>query len=160
MNVSRSAHSRLPNGWPRRTLHASRRSARAFTLLEIILALMIFSIAVVSLVSAINGMGQASVESRQTRELESKVENTLLETTRMPPKEILAGAKDYEKSTRDGAIETKIRIDTLNWQTADGQAIPGLYMVKVTARPIGRGGDRDAISGECVLYPPLYNAHP
>jgi prepilin-type N-terminal cleavage/methylation domain-containing protein len=138
-----------------------QRSTRGFTLLEVILALMIFSIAVVSLVGAINGMGIASIEARDVREVESRVETALLETTRLPPKEILAGAKDFEKTQRDGDIETKIKIDTLTWQTEDGQPLSGLYMLKVTGRRKSQN-DREAITAECVLYPPLYpsNGHP
>jgi prepilin-type N-terminal cleavage/methylation domain-containing protein len=137
-------------------LRPSPCRARGFTLLEVCLALLIFSIAVVSLVGAINGMGQASIEARQIRNLESQLETTLLEITRMPPKEIMAGAQNYETTQRANGIDTHIKIDALTWQSEDGVPLQGLYMVKVTARRVGQGA-RDELSAECLLYPPLFH---
>lgn len=132
---------------------------RGFALLEVMLAMMIFSMGVVALVGAINGMGQASIEARQIRNLESVLETTLVETTRLPPKEILAGAQDYETTKREGDIVTRIKIASLAWQNMDGQTLQGLYSVKVTARRDGQDV-RDELSAECVLYPPLYYGRP
>src|SRR6478672_2836021 len=76
-----------------------------FTLLEVMLALFVFGIAVVSLVGAINGVGVASTESRMYREVEAKLDSLMTEMTRMPPDQSpLSGNKPEEKTLKENGV--------------------------------------------------------
>jgi prepilin-type N-terminal cleavage/methylation domain-containing protein len=137
------------------TCVTKRSPQRGFTLLETILALMIFSIAVVSLVGAINGMGNASTEARRTREVQAQLETLILEITRHVPQEIVAGQRSYEKSTNRDGVEYRIAMAAVELTNQDGQPLQGIYSVKAEAHWTD-GGHKEALNAETMLFPPLY----
>jgi prepilin-type N-terminal cleavage/methylation domain-containing protein len=132
------------------------RHRSGFTLLEVMLALMVFSMAVVALVTAINGIGNASTESRQYREVQSRLESLLTEITRMPPDPSAApGDRTLEKTVRENGVEYRIKKAPLELTNKDGQQLPDMFTVTATARWKEGGGDAE-LSAETMVYPPLY----
>lgn len=107
---------------------------RAFTLLEALLALMVFSIAVVALVEAINLSGLASSEARLEGRVQARLEALLLETTR------LSQTNGYDSPpglldtvlTEEG-VQYHLKTGELELTNQDGEPLPGIYAVKVTA---------------------------
>jgi prepilin-type N-terminal cleavage/methylation domain-containing protein len=140
-----------------RGARVSRLCRRGFSLLETILALMVFSIAVVALVGAINGMGNASVEARRTREVQAQLEAMMLDATRKPPQEIVSGQQSYETGSRQDGVDYHLAMQIIELANADGQTLPGLYSVKATARWTEAGAKQE-ISADTLTYPPLFYA--
>ncbi len=128
---------------------------RGFTLLETMLALMVFSMAVVALVGVIANMGDASVEARRTREVQSQLESMMLEATRQPPQEIVSGQQSYDKTMRNGGVDYHLQMAHIDLTNQDGQQLPGIYTVKVTAAWTD-GGAKRQMSADSMVYPPLF----
>jgi Tfp pilus assembly protein PilV len=132
------------------------RNRSAFTLLEVMLALMVFSMAVVALVAAINGIGNASTESRVFREVESRLESLMTEISRMPPDPAVSGGdRIMEKTVRENGVEYRIKKAPVEITNKDNQVLPEMYSVKAAAR-WKEGGQFAELSAESLVYPPLY----
>lgn len=133
---------------------ARRRSG--FTLLEVMLALMVFSIAVVALVAAINGVGNASTESRVFREVESRLESLLTEVTRMPKDPSASPTeRTWEKTVKENGVEYHIKKAPVEITNKEGQVLPDMFTIRATAR-WKEGGNNQELNAETTVYPPLY----
>ena len=129
-------------------------SSDGFTLFEVLIALMIFSMAVIALVGAINGVGNASVEARRNREIVAKLESLLTEITRMPVKPG-TGDSSLEKTVSENGVAYHITKSKAVLSTQDDQALKDMYSVKGTAR-WNDGGRPEEIAAETLVYPQLY----
>ena len=139
---------------------SSSRHHSGFTLLEVMLAMMVFSMAVVALVSAINGMGNASTESRLYREVQSRLESLMTEFTRMPPDpSALTGDRVTEKTIRENGVEYRVKKAPVEIKNKDGQVLPEMFTVKVTARWKEAGHDEE-MDADTIVHPPLYAPAP
>lgn len=122
---------------------------RGFTLLETLLALMVFSLAVVALVEAVHQLGTSSLHQRREAEVQEQMRSLLLEHTRMPlPPE--------ELETREGDVTytvERIRLEDL--RNLDGQPVQDIFEVRVTAVWMEGGIEQQAESATWV-YPPLF----
>ena len=78
---------------------------RGFTLLETLLALMVFSLAVVALVEAVHQLGGTTLLMRREAEVQERIRSLLIEHTRLPdPQEeaqVKEGATVFSTSTRN-----------------------------------------------------------
>ena len=142
---------------PARDRGAALRRRGGFTLFETVLALLIFSIAVVSLVEVINKMGLASSEARRMRTVQSQLETILRETTRHPPQEILSGQTSYQTHATNAGVDYLTRIQKVELSNVDNQPLPGIYSVSVSATWTD-GGAKEQLTADTLLYPPLYYA--
>ena len=127
----------------------------AFTLLEVLLALLVFSIAVVALVEVINTMGRAMIEARRNREITARLESLMLETTRKPRPQESPGGRGFESTTRVDGVEYHLKMAPVEMTNADGEPLPDLHTVRATAR-WKEGGQDQEMSAETLLYPSLY----
>ncbi len=135
---------------------STSRHRSGFTLLEVMLALMVFSMAVVALVTAINGIGNASIESRQYREAQSRLESLMTEITRMPPDPTAAPSDgSLDKKVREDGVEYRIKKTPVEITAKDGQILPDMFTVKATATWREGGSDAE-LSAETLVYPPMY----
>ena len=125
-----------------------------FTLFEVLLALMIFSVAVIALVEAINGMGNASVEARRNQEIVARLNSLMTEVTRLPGK---PGTSDrsLDKTMTENGVDYHVKITPVELANKDGQPLPNMYAVKATAR-WKDSGHPEEINAETIMYPPLY----
>src|SRR5690242_5140593 len=106
-----------------------------FTLLEALLALFIFSTAVISLVEAINVTGRTVIIARREREIQSRLESLLLEATRSP--EYLNKARSNqaeETKVQEGDVTFTIRTAPIELENKEGQVLQDLYSVAIPAR--------------------------
>lgn len=142
-----------------KTVVQKHLAQRGFTLLETILALLLFSVAVVSLVGAINGMGNASTEARRVREVQAQLESMVLEITRRPPAEIVAGQRSYDKTSSAGGVDYRIAMAMVDMTNQDGQPVQGIYSVKADARWTD-AGHKEMLAVESMVYPPFFNSAP
>lgn len=127
---------------------------QGFTLIEVLLALLIFSVAAVSLVQAINILGTAGVEARSDRVIQDRLDTLLLETSRkpLPP---MSPNSPYSDTHRENNVSYEIHIEPLEITNADNQRLTDLYKLKVIA-VWNESGREQRMTAETWLYPPLY----
>jgi hypothetical protein len=131
-----------------------------FTLLEAILALFIFSTAVISLVEAINQTGRTVLLSRRERQVQTRLETHLCEATRSP--EFLAklrNGEDVESTITEDDITFKITSKPLVLSNVDGQELNEMFAVNVTAQ-WKEGREMQVESAETWVFPALFATGP
>ena len=132
------------------------RHQGGFTLLEVLLALFIFSLSVVALVEAISKMGSASANARRLREVQSRLESLMTEFTRNPPVKERSAEGTIEKKLTEDGIEFLFRMKPAEMTNQDNQPVQGIYVVSGIARWTD-GVRKDEISAETMIYPPMFN---
>jgi prepilin-type N-terminal cleavage/methylation domain-containing protein len=101
-----------------------------FTLFEVMLAIMLFSFAVIGLATALNRALDASTIRRRETEVRNGLENTLAELRLQPlqPGKLSTGKPD----ARGVVYSTEVKVaDTLETEQKD--KLTGMYIVTVTA---------------------------
>lgn len=126
-----------------------RRQAQGFTLLETLLALMIFSMAVVGLVEAVNQLGLTTIHQRRESQVQERMRSLLTERTRLPL------PQEEETKAQEGDTTYTIQHQKLQLQDKEGVQIEGLYEVRVTAQWT-EGREPQVATVETWLYPPLF----
>lgn len=131
------------------------RHSQGFTLLEALLAVLIFGMAVVALVEAINSMGHTAIAARQNRAVVSRLESLMTEFTRLPPKPNSPGDQTVEQTVKEEGVEYHLVMEPSKLRNKDDQELPGLFTVKATAR--WKDGNRmEEINAETMVMPTLY----
>ncbi|MGV3662953.1 MAG: prepilin-type N-terminal cleavage/methylation domain-containing protein [Prosthecobacter sp.] len=129
--------------------HGRQRREPAFTLLETLLALTIFSMAVVALVEAVNQLGLTTIHQRRESEVQERMRSLLTERTRLPL------PQEEETKVKEGDITYTVQHQKLELQNKDGQPVEGLYEVRVTAQWM-EGREPQQASVDTWLYPQLF----
>lgn len=135
---------------------ASHASRGAFTLLEVLLALFVFSLAVISLVEAINSTGRTAMLSRRERQVQARLESLLVEATHSP--EFLAKVRTgepQESTLKEGDMTFITRARPLELKNEDEQPLVDLFVVNVTAT-WKEGRDSQEVTAETWVFPPLF----
>jgi prepilin-type N-terminal cleavage/methylation domain-containing protein len=135
----------------------TRRGATGFTLLEVLFAILIFSVAVVALIQAINGMGEAAAASQRNRAVVARLDALVLELTRNPPPEIQQPFGSFEKSFTEEGVQYSAAIRPAELNNAEGAPLQGIFALKALAR-WDEGARRREMGAETLMYPPLYAA--
>ncbi|MBB5030946.1 type II secretion system protein [Prosthecobacter vanneervenii] len=121
-----------------------------FTLLETLLAIIVFSMAVVALVEAVHQLGENTLQRQHEAAIQERMRSILLEQTRIfvqnPPEEM---------KIKEGLITYTVRRTPLELSDRNGQAIQGIFEVSVTADWM-EGRTPQQASTETWLYPPLF----
>lgn len=141
--------SAIYNGIPR---------AKGFTLLEAMLALFIFSMAVVALVEAVNATGRTFLVSRREGQVQARLETLLLEATRDPFS--MPGQRTSfteEKKVEEGQVTYVTKRSPLELRNKEDQPLQELYVVTITATWQEEGQSQE-VSAEAWVYPPLFAA--
>lgn len=133
----------------KRSLHNRRRKHSAFTLLETLLALMIFSMAVVALVEAVQQLGNSALFQRREIGVQERMRSLLTERTRLPL------PKEEETKIQEDDVTYTVSHQLLELQNKDGMGLQDLYEVRVTADWM-EGRQRQQATVETWLYPPLF----
>ncbi|WP_009965471.1 type IV pilus modification PilV family protein [Verrucomicrobium spinosum] len=132
------------------------RGAPAFTLLEALMALMVFSTAVISLVAAINGIGTAWNDIREDLSVQSRLESLLVEATRKPdPNQPSGHVAPGERKMEENGVSYLVKIEPLELANREGHELPQLMRVRAIARWNDGGRDREE-TAETWMWPPLY----
>jgi len=119
-----------------------------FTLLETLLALMVFSMAVVALVEAVHQLGEHALLRRHEAAVQERMRSLLVEHTRLED----APAK---VTLQDGEVTYTVTHTPLELKNRDGLPVPGLFEVRVTAA-WQEGRTPQQASAETWVYPPLF----
>lgn len=136
--------------------HLRCSGAAGFTLLEAMLAVFIFGMAAVALMEAINASGRASLDARQKKNVQARLDNLLLEATRDPMwQENTRSFVTTEREIKDGPWTFIIHREPLELKNQEGQPLQGLYLVRVTATWVEAGREQ-SLAGETWTYPPLF----
>lgn len=134
------------------------KSIRAFTLLEALLAMLVFSLAVIALVEAINRMGLAAVESQMEAAVQSRLNDHLLLTTRKLGAVVPGTALHEERRTvTEERVLYNIVVKSEEVKNQRGARLADLYRVKVTASWMDDGRPQEK-SVESLVWPPLHAA--
>jgi len=106
-----------------------RRRQRGFTLFEVMIALGVFAIAVVGLITALNTAMQAALEVRQRAQIRQELESRIALRQAIP--------LDKEKLVIEAKANHGIRVEeTLVPQTLqnkDGEELPNIKKLTITA---------------------------
>jgi prepilin-type N-terminal cleavage/methylation domain-containing protein len=121
---------------------------KGFTLLETLLALMVFSTAVVALVEAVHQLGEHTLLRRHEAAVQERMRSLLVEHTRRPD--------DIEEvKLQEGDVTYTVTHTPLELKDRDGQPVEGLFEVRVTAA-WKEGQVPQQASAETWVYPPLF----
>ncbi len=121
---------------------------RGFTLLETLLALMVFSLAVVALVEAVHQLGGTTLLMRREAEVQERIRSLLIEHTRLPdPQE--------EAQVKEGDVTYTMKRTKLELSNQEGVQLNDLFEVRVTAQWLD-GSVMQQASAETWVYPPLF----
>ena len=124
------------------------KKRRGFTLLETLLALMVFSTAVVALVEAVHQLGEHTLLRRHEAAVQERMRSLLVEHTRRPD--------DIEEvKQQEGDVTYIVTHTPLELKDRDGQPLAGLFEVRVTAAWM-EGRTQQQASAETWVYPPLF----
>ncbi|MEZ0273724.1 MAG: hypothetical protein ACAH88_02375, partial [Roseimicrobium sp.] len=98
------------------------------------LAVFIFGMAAVALVEAVNVSGRTSLDARQKRNIQARLDNLLLETTRDPMwMENNRSPVKTEREIKEGPMTFTILREPLELKNEEGVLVQGLYLVRVSA---------------------------
>ncbi|WP_395718923.1 prepilin-type N-terminal cleavage/methylation domain-containing protein [Prosthecobacter sp.] len=128
----------------------------AFTLLETLLALMVFSVAVVALVEAVNQLGKTTINMRREGEVRERLRSLLLENTRLPMPASLQ--RDTQRVEHGDVLYTIVREPLTGLKNRDGAELQGLHAVRVTAE-WREGNATQQATAETWVFPPLFQPH-
>ena len=121
---------------------------KGFTLLETLLALMVFSTAVVALVEAVHQLGEHTLLRRHEAAVQERMRSLLVEHTRRPD--------DIEEvKLQEVNVTYTVTHTPLELKDRDGQPLAGLFEVRVTAAWM-EGRTQQQASAETWVYPPLF----
>lgn len=102
---------------------------RGFSLLELLLAMALFTIAAVSLAETLNQISFTVTESIDDTRINESVRSLLTETTRTP----IRGEDSWRTEPDDAGIVYEITIEESALENQEGQRLDGLYEVTVEA---------------------------
>jgi prepilin-type N-terminal cleavage/methylation domain-containing protein len=137
---------------PMQTRHHPASRA-GMTLLEVMLALVVFSIAAVALVQSINQVGETMLLTRTLRSVDIGLASHIDEYSKAP----LIQELDKEIKAGEDGISYRIRIEPVqNLKTKQNQPIVGIFRVLVTAKwkESNQPMTKDA---ETLRYAGMYN---
>lgn len=108
-----------------------RHRTAGFTLMEVLLALAVFSIAALALVGTINQIATVSSDSQRLLEIEQTLESLIDEYGKMPQ------VRELEEQIKPGADGVAYRVliqQVKDLQNKDGRFLQNTFRILVTAR--------------------------
>ena len=133
---------------------APHPGARAYVLLEIIVALTVFAVVVGGLASVLHGSLDSANALRRTAAIRRGMEAVLIEARLQPKREeMILTATDEVLG-----MEYHSSLEELKWTNRRGQPVRGLYVLRVEARntraPAAGGSTEPTDSAEVYVYRP------
>lgn len=134
-----------------------REKLAGFTLMEVLLAFLVFSVAVVSLVEAINLTGLAATENVLESRVRDRMASMLLEVTRNTQSERSStSVEELDTTVMEDGVEYHVaRQRVMNLFNQNNEPVDGIYQVRITARWMESGHPRTA-TAETWFWPPLF----
>jgi len=129
------------------------RTASAFSLLEVLLAISVFSIAAISLTGALNTIGVTVVEAQDDAAIREQLRSLLVEKSRSADLEEL----DEETVPDSQNIFFRIKVERLDLENIEAEELEDLYRIKVTAIRENPGAREEILDfAETFTYPGLF----
>lgn len=136
----------------------SRPSGSGAVLLEALVALAVFAIAVLGLAKAMDAAVQNASEARLAAAITREMENALEEMLHQPNME--PGEWTVERTPRDSLLPEPLVITTtiseVEIENEDGEPLDGLYEVLITGLTKDRRQREQRWELRTLCYPPLY----
>lgn len=124
-----------------------------YLLLEVIIALTVFSIVAVGLAVALQSSIEASNRLSRDLAIREGLEGMLVEARAKPKREEMAFSRPDERL----GVEFRTELEELRFVNVDGEPVSGLWLLRASALPVnppgGRAGD-GAQSVELYVYRP------
>lgn len=120
---------------------------RAFTLLELLMAMALFTIAAVSLAEALNLISLTVSESIDDAEVRESLRATVVEVTRDPNLE-----EGIRETNPDGrGVFYRIQVERAELRNEEGELLENLFDVRVTALRRKPGGGNEVLDSAATL---------
>jgi prepilin-type N-terminal cleavage/methylation domain-containing protein len=111
--------------------HVSVSKTRGMTLLEVVLALAVFSIAALALVGTLNKIAETAVESQIILEIEQSLESLIDEYGKMPQ------MRNLEEDIKPGAggVVYRVKIEQIkDMKNKEGQFLNDMFKIQAFAK--------------------------
>ncbi|MBL9130158.1 MAG: prepilin-type N-terminal cleavage/methylation domain-containing protein [Verrucomicrobiaceae bacterium] len=126
-----------------------------FTLLETLIALSIFSLAVVSLAEAIQSAGNASNLVRQDIQIHDRMTAMTSETMRLVALHVAGARPQLPDAVEEAGVTYKVAVQEIkNLKNKDNQPVEGLWEIVTTAEWM-EGSMKQQLEDRAWVYPPL-----
>lgn len=146
-----------------KTMQTSRRRKGwmppAFTLLETLLAMFVFSLAAVSLVEAVHQMGSTALLRRQEAMLQDRMRSLLVERSHLLWKQAAPNSAVSEKLLEENGVTYTLQIAPLDLRNQDGMPLPDMLSVSIVAT-WKEGSVAQEASASTWVYHPLFRPVP
>lgn len=127
---------------------SGRARVPGMTLLEVVIALAVFSIAVVALIGTINKVADTATDSQRFLEVEQTLESLIDEFGKMPQ------LRELEENIKPGAdgVAYRVTVELVrDLKNKDGRFLQDIYRIRASARWNDGGGPAE-ISAETLRY--------
>jgi len=125
-----------------------KADCRAYLLLDVVLAVTVFAIAVTGILVAISSITETSKNYARDMQVQYGMDAMLVEARHRPVEEM-----GFERNDEDLGVLYRTEIEPLNQVNSEGNALADIYLLKVSA--IFQYGDEDETdTAEVIVYRP------
>ena len=127
---------------------SSKADCGAYLLLDVVLAVTVFAIAVTGILVAISSITETSKYYAMDMQVQYGMDAMLVEARHRPVEEMA-----FERNDEDLGVLYRTEIEPLNQVNSEGDALEDLYVLKVSA-VLQYGGEDETDSAEVIVYRP------
>jgi hypothetical protein len=120
----------------------------AYLLLDVVLAVTVFAIAVTGILVAVNRITETSKFYAWDMQVQYGMDAMLVEARHRPVEEMA-----FERDDSDLGVLYRIEVEPLNQVNSGGEALEGLYRLKVSAM-FQLGNEDETDTAEVIVYRP------
>lgn len=135
--------------WSKRKKSGYRKAdCGAYLLLDVVLAVTVFAIAVTGILTAVNRITETSKFYARDMQVQYGMDAMLVEARHRPVEEMA-----FERDDSDLGVLYRTEIEPLNQVNSEGEALEGLYQLKVSAK-FQFGDEDETDTAEVIVYRP------
>lgn len=135
--------------WSERKKSGSRKAdCAAYLLLDVVLAVTVFAIAVTGILVAVNRITETSKFYARDMQVQYGMDAMLVEARHRPVEEMA-----FERDDSDLGVLYRTEVEPLNQVNSEGEALEGLYRLKVSAM-FQFGNEDETDTAEVIVYLP------
>ncbi len=125
-----------------------RSTTRGYALLDVVLAVALFSLTVTGLVGVLQSINETSTELARDRMIQHRIVSLLAETKRLP-----VSAMTSERHDEVTDITYRTFVESIQVDNGEGKELSDLYLLTAEAAFVGEGGEQ-VESAELIIYQP------
>ena len=135
--------------WSNRLKSETRKGdCEAYLLLDVVLAVTVFVIAVTGILVAVNEITETSTHYARDMQVQYGMDAMLVEARHRPVEEM-----GFERNDTHLGVLYRTEVEPLNQANSEGEALTGLYLLKVSAI-LENGGEDETDKAEVIVYRP------